>query len=109
VLACDAYDAMTTDRPYRPAMEAEKARAQLRANAGTQFDPWVAYALLQVLDRREGVGADAVSKDEQRPTPAFGRDRPALLHERRTEPHDRRAVARPWSGSSQGRRREDAV
>jgi HD-GYP domain-containing protein (c-di-GMP phosphodiesterase class II) len=37
---------MTTDRPYRPAMDGARARAELRANAGTQFDPDVVEALL---------------------------------------------------------------
>ena len=35
----DAYDAMTTDKPYRPAMSRERALAELYAHAGTQFDP----------------------------------------------------------------------
>lgn len=36
---CDAYDAMTTDRPYHPAMNAEEAVRELRLHAATQFDP----------------------------------------------------------------------
>lgn len=35
----DAYDAMTSNRPYRSAMSPEKARAQILANRGSQFDP----------------------------------------------------------------------
>ncbi len=35
----DAFDAMTTDRPYRPAMPVEEARRELLSCAGTQFDP----------------------------------------------------------------------
>ena len=35
----DAYDAMTSDRVYRPAMSRERAVAELFASAGTQFDP----------------------------------------------------------------------
>jgi HD-GYP domain-containing protein (c-di-GMP phosphodiesterase class II) len=50
VLACDAYDAMTSDRPYRAAMSESEARAELLAGAGTQFDERVVAALLQVLD-----------------------------------------------------------
>jgi diguanylate cyclase (GGDEF)-like protein len=50
VLACDAYHAMTTDRPYRKALGAEVARQQLEDHAGSQFDPAVVDALLQVLD-----------------------------------------------------------
>jgi PAS domain S-box-containing protein len=51
-LACDAWDAMTTDRPYRNALAQEAALAELRANAGTQFDPNVVDALLDVLERQ---------------------------------------------------------
>jgi GAF domain-containing protein len=46
ILACDALHAMTSDRPYRQAMSREEAWAELRANAGTQFDPRVVEALL---------------------------------------------------------------
>ena len=45
VFCCDAYNAMTTDRPYRKAMRREAALAEIRDNAGTQFDPAVADAL----------------------------------------------------------------
>jgi HD-GYP domain-containing protein (c-di-GMP phosphodiesterase class II) len=49
ILACDAYHAMTSDRPYRRAMSAAAAREELRRHAGTQFDPQVVDALLAVL------------------------------------------------------------
>jgi PAS domain S-box-containing protein len=52
-LACDAFHAMTSERPYRPAMAAADACAELRRNAGTQFDPTVAEALLAELGERE--------------------------------------------------------
>ncbi len=42
----DAYSAMTTDRPYRQALSAEKARAELRRVSGTQLDPVVVEAFL---------------------------------------------------------------
>jgi diguanylate cyclase (GGDEF)-like protein len=51
VLVVDAYHAMRSDRPYRPAMRPEAARAELRRHAGTQFDPRIVDALLDVLDR----------------------------------------------------------
>jgi HD-GYP domain-containing protein (c-di-GMP phosphodiesterase class II) len=56
VFACDAYNAMTTDRPYRGAMPHEAAVAELEANTGTQFDPKIVTALLKVTER----GAPAV-------------------------------------------------
>jgi HD-GYP domain-containing protein (c-di-GMP phosphodiesterase class II) len=49
VFACDTYDAMTTDRPYRAALPEGEARAELRRVAGTQLDPRVVEALLAVL------------------------------------------------------------
>jgi diguanylate cyclase (GGDEF)-like protein len=53
VLACDAWDAMTSDRPYRQALSPETAAAELRAHAGTQFDPRVVEALLSVVATEE--------------------------------------------------------
>jgi len=47
----DAYDAMTSDRPYRPAMSREEAIEELKKNAGTQFDPRVVKVFLLVLGR----------------------------------------------------------
>jgi hypothetical protein len=49
VCCCDAWSAMTTDRPYRTALTAEAAIAELRACSGTQFDPRVVDAVLVVL------------------------------------------------------------
>ena len=46
---CDAYHAMTSDRPYRVALSPEAARAQIAAGSGTQFCPAGARALLEVL------------------------------------------------------------
>ena len=48
VFACDAYNAMTTDRPYRGAMPHEAAVAELQANTDTQFDPKIVTALIKV-------------------------------------------------------------
>jgi HD-GYP domain-containing protein (c-di-GMP phosphodiesterase class II) len=45
VCCCDAYSAMTTDRPYRAARSSEEALAELEYCAGTQFDPAVVEAL----------------------------------------------------------------
>ena len=53
VFCCDAYSAMTTDRPYRRAMSHERAIQELRDNAGTQFEPQVVEALCRVV--HEGI------------------------------------------------------
>jgi HD-GYP domain-containing protein (c-di-GMP phosphodiesterase class II) len=45
VCCCDAYSAMTTDRPYRAARTASEALAELERCAGTHFDPAVVAAL----------------------------------------------------------------
>jgi diguanylate cyclase (GGDEF)-like protein len=50
IFACSAYDAMTTDRPYRVALSDAAARDELRRHAGTQFDPNVVEALLALLE-----------------------------------------------------------
>jgi len=49
ILAVDAYNALTTDRTYRPGRPPEAALQELEAHAGTQFDPRVVKALGEVL------------------------------------------------------------
>ena len=50
----DAYDAMTSDRTYRPAMTSSEARAELLAAAGSHFYPEVVDGFVAWLERREG-------------------------------------------------------
>ncbi len=57
ILACDAYHAMTSDRPYRKAMPHSEAFSELNANAGTQFDPEVVEALIGYLYGLRQAGA----------------------------------------------------
>lgn len=49
LLVADAYDAMTSDRSYRPALGQERALRELVKNAGKQFDPEVVKASLEVF------------------------------------------------------------
>jgi response regulator RpfG family c-di-GMP phosphodiesterase len=51
ISVCDAYGAMTCERPYRQAMDAAEALRELRHGAGTQFDPAVVAALVEALAR----------------------------------------------------------
>lgn len=46
----DAYDAMTSDRPYRKAMSPEEAKAEIIRCAGTQFDPVLVEYFLELLE-----------------------------------------------------------
>ena len=60
ILACDAYHAMTSDRPYRAAMRHEDAVDELLDNAGKQFDPQVIEQLLGYLyGHRQSAGVAA--------------------------------------------------
>jgi len=49
----DAYDAMTSDRPYRNGISLAQAREELQHGKGTQFDPDVVEAMLAVMDGEE--------------------------------------------------------
>lgn len=53
VLTCDAFHAMTSDRPYRKSIGHSAACAELVRCAGTQFDPEVVNALLAELEDRK--------------------------------------------------------
>ncbi len=50
IAVCDAYAAMTANRPYRRALSAPDALAELRRCAGTQFDPEVVFAFCRLHD-----------------------------------------------------------
>jgi diguanylate cyclase (GGDEF)-like protein/PAS domain S-box-containing protein len=51
IAVCDAYDAMTSNRPYRPARSPTEALAELQAHSGTQFDPHVVAAFVEAVVR----------------------------------------------------------
>jgi len=53
IAACAAYDAMTSERAYRPPRDSLDAREELRRGAGRQFDPEVVAIVLDELDRDE--------------------------------------------------------
>jgi putative nucleotidyltransferase with HDIG domain len=73
ISACDAFNAMTTDRSYRKALPLEVALGELRKNSGTQFAPNVVDALIAVATRdlpdwQLGI-AEAPSRVEAKPQP----------------------------------------
>jgi putative nucleotidyltransferase with HDIG domain len=63
----DCYDAITSDRPYRPRMTRQQAEQVLRERRGKAYDPWVIDAFLRIVDRLEEREAE-----EQRKVAALG-------------------------------------
>ena len=57
----DCYDALTSDRPYRPRYSRQHAEQVLRERRGTWYDPWVVDAFLGILDKLEKEESEAVS------------------------------------------------
>jgi putative nucleotidyltransferase with HDIG domain len=51
----DTFDAMVSDRPYRPGFSQEKAIRIIREEAGHQFDPRVVEAFNEVISRQKGI------------------------------------------------------
>ena len=86
VLACDAFDAMTRDRPWRPAFEPWVAVRKVRQGAGHQFDPAVVDALtMTVREQRVSTpfsGLDSTVRGRRRPAaapgPSLGRAAPVV-------------------------------
>jgi HD-GYP domain-containing protein (c-di-GMP phosphodiesterase class II) len=79
VFCCDAYNAMTTDRPYRKAMPSDAALEELRTNAGTQFDPHVVVAVERVVAMRiEYPHAVPALSPQEAVAVAIGAARPGL-------------------------------
>ena len=67
ITCCDSWNAMRTDRAYRPALSHDVALAELRSNNGTQFDPRVVDALLAIVAPATQKGTAphrAISHDE---------------------------------------------
>ena len=54
----DAFDAMTSLRPYQPIKTYKQAIAELRRCSGTQFDPQAAEAFIKCIENRNGLSVD---------------------------------------------------
>src|SRR5205807_2459866 len=53
IFVADSFEAMTSDRPYRPGMDTADAVAELKRCAGTQFDPRIVSVLEDLITRGE--------------------------------------------------------
>jgi len=91
LIVADSFDAMRSDRPYRPGLDVEEALAEIEANIGTQFHPAVAKAFVAVQrgqdpyagltreEQEELRGAAAPHHAPQLPGAGDLRERPELL------------------------------
>lgn len=66
VAVCDAFDAMVTERPYRPSRECGEALTELCRCAGTQFDPVVVDAFCEAWARLGDPAMPSQGADEER-------------------------------------------
>jgi len=62
---CAAFHAMSSDRPYRPAIATDLIIKELRSQAGTQFDPRVVMAVIAVVEQRDAEAANLRRESEQ--------------------------------------------
>ena len=53
----DAFDAMTSESPYRRRLSFTEARAELNAGSGSQFDPALVQVFIEAMDRRALAGS----------------------------------------------------
>jgi putative nucleotidyltransferase with HDIG domain len=65
IACCDAWNAMRTDRVYRKALSHRDALAELVSNAGSQLDPSIVEALIQIVDQPLETTAAASSGQAQ--------------------------------------------
>jgi len=55
VAIADAYDAMSSDRPYRKAMSLKDIKDEFSKNAGVQFDPEMAKIFIEILENKNNI------------------------------------------------------
>jgi len=67
----DCYDALTSDRPYRPRYSREHAEQVLRERRDSWYDPWVVDEFLRILDELERLDAEEQQAAEGIHTPRF--------------------------------------
>jgi len=69
----DCYDALTSDRPYRPRYSREHAEQVLRERRGTWYDPWIVDQFLLMLDQLERLDAEEeLQQSSDKPLLALG-------------------------------------
>lgn len=71
IAVADAFDAMTTDRPYRPAITPDAALRELQLGAGSQFDPRLVAIFASAYNTSSVVQEALKSRLEPQPNPSF--------------------------------------
>jgi putative nucleotidyltransferase with HDIG domain len=95
VAVADAFDAMTSDRPYRNALSVAETIERFRAGAGRQWDPAIVAALLRLIadgridhERARGDGHGHVHRHDLEPGAGSPRPRPSGAGRPHDEPID---------------------
>ncbi len=106
--AADVFDALISDRVYRPAFTDDQALAMMRAESGTQLDPKILEALLEVLDtERQRTAPEAALDPGQaaagRDRAAADRDRAAAGRDRSQAEADQRSFSRDQAAADRAR------
>lgn len=70
IAVCDTFDAMTSERSYRSSLPFSAAIQEIRESSGTQFDPQVARAFIQVLDKVRQGSEPVQPEDDSKPATA---------------------------------------
>jgi putative two-component system response regulator len=117
--AADVFDALTSDRVYRPAFTDDQALAMMRGESGTQFDSKILAALLEVLDTERQLiapraaldpGQAAAGRDlaaAGRDLAAAGRDLAAAGRDQSQADADQRSSSRDQAAAGRARAAAD--
>lgn len=73
----DSYDAMVNNRAYRPAISIQEAQEEIRRCAGTQFDPEMVEAFLQLLRENPAIGEGEDTEEKEIPAVRAAQEMPA--------------------------------
>ena len=110
--AADVFDALTSDRVYRPAFTDDQALAMMRGESGTQFDSKILAALLEVLDTERQLIAPRAALDPGqaaagRDLAAAGRDQSQADADQRSSSRDQAAAGRARAAADRDRAAAD--
>ena len=103
--AADVFDALTSERVYRPAFTDDQALAMMRAESGTQLDSKILEALLEVLDTERQRTAPEAALDPGQA--AAGRDHAAADRDQSQADADQRSLRRDQAGAARARAAAD--